>query len=252
MSSPVDNARTGRHTIEDWLELHALDRDFCFQVLDALGRDDQGFADGRLDAVSPYEALDTQAMWALAIRALGDFLPQHHEFLEDVFQRSERIEISASQASRRALTIDQGPSKYPTIMYRLNGDASDPLIIAHEFGHALQIRASEGRFVAPVLREVCAFLAEGALLACCRKHDPRRHAALLKRWQADNRKYFGKLARKLEAALSEDGAIYDYGWNYPVARFLAVRISASFPEADMWRILRGECSIRELLRSLDS
>ena len=65
---------------------------------------------------------------------------------------------------------------------------------------------------------------------------------MLKYWNKSNQRYFGNLAINLEGSLNNNEAIYEYGWNYPIARFLALRISKKFLErlgvaCFQWRLL---------------
>lgn len=251
MRGPPNRDPARQHTMADWLDLHALNRQACVHLLAAVARDAPALTRVRKTAQVRYEPLDPEATWALAISALRNFLPQQRQFVDDTFQGSEMIAIVGKRKSRRALTIDHGPAKYPTILYHFHGDASDPLVIAHEFGHALQIRASDGKFVAPVMREVCAFVAEGALLAHCREHDPPRYAAIHARWNADNRKYLNMFGAKLAAALTDRYSPYEYSWNYPVARHLAQGISRSFPPDAVWRLFQGDLSVSDLMHRLE-
>lgn len=250
MSEPVDHAQTKRHNLHDWLDLHALDQQTCRDILDAIGREVAEMPVQRKDLGERYHALDPEGCWSVAIAAMRDFLPDHCGIIDETFLGSEKIAIVRSRKSRRALTIDHGPAKYPTILYHFHGDPSDPLVVAHEFGHALQIRASGGMFLPPVMREVCAFLAEGALLSHCLDHGLIQYAALLERWQDDNRRYFGKIATKLNADLANPDAVYDYSWNYPVARLIAHRISNNFSRDSIWGVFQGGCSVRTALDRL--
>lgn len=252
MSGPSNRDPARQHTMEDWLDLHALDRQACVHLLEAVARDAPVLTRVRKTAHVRYEPLDPEGASALATLALRKLLPQQHQFVDDTFQGSEMIAIVGKRKSRRALTIDHGPAKYPTILYHFHGDASDPLVIAHEFGHALQIRASDGKFVAPVMREVCAFVAEGALLAHCKEHDPPRYAAIRTRWNADSRKYLNMFGAKLAAALTDRYAPYEYSWNYPVARYLAQGISQSFSPDAVWPLFQGDLSVSDLMHRLES
>ena len=65
-------------------------------------------------------------------------------------------------------------------------------MIAHEFAHALQIRASGGKFVAPVIREICAFIGEAALLSHILRENPTQYDHLVQAWRQANHRYFGR------------------------------------------------------------
>lgn len=104
--------------------------------------------------------------------------------------------------------------------------------------------------MSPVMREVCAFLSEGAILSYCSSENARLGEDLLKLWQKSNRRYFGTLARKLKESLKTSDAIYEYGWNYPLARFFALEISQSFSRDLMWRVFSGDYSVKRVLNQL--
>lgn len=250
MSAKLDHAPAPRYTMADWLALHLLDRQRCRLILDAAARDAPAMADDGPGPVPRYEPLDPEATWQLATAALIDFLPQHRAMIEQTARCTERIAVTGKRKSRRALTIDHGTSRYPTVLYHFHADASDPLVIAHEFGHALQIRASGATFVPPVVREICAFVAEGALLAHCRRHDQARYDAIVRRWNADNRKYLGSLAQNLSAAIGQQDAAYDYGWNYPIARYLAIQVTGTFSEASVWNLFSGDLDVEAIMERL--
>jgi hypothetical protein len=122
--------------------------------------------------------------------------------------------------------------------------------MAHEFGHALQIRASRGKFVAPIVREVCAFLGEGALLSHALHRNAAQYAPLFQAWQADNHKYFGTHRDRLQVALLRPKSPYKYSWNYPIARHLAIQITERCPRDWIWSVFEGESSVRGILREL--
>lgn len=250
MSEPVDPAQARRHSLNDWLDLHVLDQDTCRDIVDAIECEAALIPARQRRSSQLYQALDPEGCWAIAVAAMREFLPDQQDLIEDTFLRSEKIAIVRGRKSRRALTIDHGPSKYPTILYHFHGDPSDPLVVAHEFGHAVQIRASGGTFLPPVMREVCAFLAEGALLSHCRNHDVVQYAALLERWQADDRRYLGTFSGKLRADLDNPDAIYDYSWNYPLARLIAHRISRDFSRESIWGVFQGDWSVPAVLNEL--
>jgi hypothetical protein len=54
----------------------------------------------------------------------------------------------------------------------------------------------------------------------------------------------------LKESLENDDKIYEYGWNYPIARFLALRISESFSPELIWSVFRGDYSVRRVLDRL--
>lgn len=248
MSDPVRHMQSQRHTLSDWLELHELDQLTCLHVIDAIGGELESAPIHQASPHRHYQALDHDGTWSMTIAAMRAFLPAHQDSIVETFRKSEKIAVVRSHQTRRALTIDHGPSRFPTILYSFRNDASDPLVVAHEFGHALQIRASGGNFVSPILREMCAFLAEGALLSYGMEHGVPQYDAMLERWRKDNQRYFGHLAQKLRTALSKPNAAYEYGWNYPIARFIALKLSRNCPVNSLWGAFEGSWSVPSLLR----
>lgn len=250
MSVPIGHPQSRQHNLGDWLDLHGLDRQSCLDLLDEIRREFANIPAYRNNPDQQALSLDPDGVWTKIISAMCQFLPEHQNIIEETFQRSKKIAISGQGKSRKALTIDHGPDQYPTIMYKYFGEISDIIVVAHEFGHALQIKASEGKFMPPVMREACAFLAEGAILSSCSNENAPIIDDLLNHWHKSNHRYFGKLAMNLKESLENDDKIYEYGWNYPIARFLALRISESFSPELIWSVFRGDYSVRRVLDRL--
>lgn len=250
MSVPIDHPQAKQHNLGDWLDLHGLDHETCLHLLDEIRRESAKIPAYRNNPDQQSLSLDPDGVWTKITSAMCKFLPEHQNVIEETFQRSKKIAIAGQGKSRKALTIDHGPAEYPTIMYNYFGEISDLFVVAHEFGHALQIRASEGEFMPPVMREVCAFLSEGALLSSCSSENAFLAENLLKYWHRSNQRYFGNLAIKLKCSLKNNDAIYEYGWNYPIARFLALRISANFSRDLVWSVFSGDYSVKRVLNQL--
>jgi hypothetical protein len=240
-----------RHSLSDWLALHELDPVTCRRILDNIARDaaEKPATDRGPD--SGYQPSDLEVDWLRTAEAMRDFLPGHRNIVDDTFENTVKTVVDRPNRSRKALTLDNGPTAYPTILYTYYGQPPDSLIVAHEFGHAVQIRASRGKFVPPIMREVCAFLSEGALLAHALRRDETQYASLSQAWGADNYKYFGRQRDRLAADLLQPTTPYKYLWNYPIARYLAIRISVHFSRDRIWSIFEGETSVRRVLCELD-
>lgn len=251
MSAPVVQPQSKQHNLGDWLDLHGLDHQTCLHLLDEIRRESAKIPPYRSNPDQQSLSLDPDGVWTKILSAMCSFLPGHQSVIEETFERSTKIAVAARGKSRKALTIDHGAAKYPTIMYNYFGEISDLLVVAHEFGHALQIRASKGKFMPPVMREMCAFLSEGALLSACSIENALLAEDLTKSWQRSNQRYFGVLAVKLQKSLKNRDAIYEYGWNYPIARFLAIRISASFSPDLVWSVFSGGYSVKRVLNQLE-
>lgn len=115
------------------------------------------------------------------------------------------------------------------------GHLRDLLNLAHEFGHAVQLTASQGRFMPPILREVCAYLVEAALVAHlpafadASASDIGQAAKAVSLWQDDSARLAGPKTDALIQAIRAPDTPYDYGWNYPPARVLSTRILGISP-----------------------
>lgn len=239
-----------QHSLAEWLALHELDPATCRHVLDAIAR---RFADAPEEhdpAQSGYQALDRETAWLWAVAAMRDLLPEQQGTIDDTFAKTDRLVVDRPGKSRRAVTLDNGPGAYPTILFSYHGEPAEHLIMAHEFGHALQIMASRGKPMSPIMREVCAFLGEGALLSRTRRCHAAQHAGLAGAWRRDSRRYFGVVSERLRAALAMPSAPYVYSWNYPMARYLAILIAEQRPCEGIWRVFAGQAALRDVLQEL--
>ena len=238
-----------RHCLSDWLTLHEFDPRTCRQVLDAFPDPSaESFVRETLEAEWP--PLDLEVAWQTTCKALCAFLPRHQGIIEDTFQRTAKIIVDRTDGSRKAITLDNGPEEYPTIVYSYRGDPADCLVLAHEFAHAVQIRASRGKFVSPILRETCAFLGEGALLSHATRGGSQQIAGLVAAWQSANTRYLGAQKARLRAALMRPHTPYKYSWNYPIARHLAILMSERCSAEVIWCLFEGQLTVSEILQTL--
>ena len=178
------------------------------------------------------------------------FFPSQQGVIEETFENISKIVSNNNDRDGRALTLDHGDLIYPTIIYKYSGSVSDTMVIAHEFGHALQIVLSKGRFVSPIVREVCAFSGEAILLKWLQDTDKARHNKFAQVWRSDSRKYFVSDGHVLKLALNDPDASYKYGWNYPIARYLAEHISREFTQERLWMVFQGNLSVRQIIHDL--
>jgi hypothetical protein len=240
-----------RHKLSDWLALHELDLPLCRRILAAGARELDSMSVEPAPPASQDHLLDPDLAWLNAVDAMRRFFPAQRGFIDDTFENTPRVLVDDGKRSQRALTLDNGPAAYPTIMYRFRGKPSDRIVIAHEFGHALQLRASKGKFVTPIMREVCAFVGEMALLAHCRDTDAVQHDRLLHVWRDHSRKYFETDGGELELALRNQDAPYSYCWNYPIARYIATSIVEPGARDHLWATFEGKLSVGQALAVLD-
>ena len=241
--------RTREHHLADWLDLHDLSPITCRRILDAAS--DLALAPPDNDpSASVDDMIDLDSAWQGVVESMRQFFPEQVNVIDSTWERTARILVTRPGTSRRALTIDNGSTSYPTIVHSFTGQPSDWLVLAHEFAHALQIRASEGRFVSPIMREVCAFVGEWALLSAAMSTDAARYSALSRIWHSESQLYFGPRRRRLISALLRPETPYSYSWNYPIARFLSIRVQARYPRKRVWEIFEGQVSVDTLVWEL--
>ncbi len=224
-----------RHTLQDWLELHGLTARQCSEILSRAKDHVIGDAPPVSRGVSAAEA------WRIAAEALDAAFPG----------MAAQVATTRDSAVLRLDTSGIPPLTVPlragsTIMMHYRGRIRDLLTLAHEFGHALQITATGGKFVAPLTREICGFLAELALLTWLRDERSALHEGALAAWRADNASYLGRHAAALDTALRDPGSPYVYGWNYPIARVLASECSSQVPARTQWAVYEDRISVAGL------
>ena len=109
----------------------------------------------------------------------------------------------------------------PSVRLVWNSDPESLMTLAHEMGHAIQMRLCNYEFMPPMVREVCAFMGELAVIEAATQQSQNLHQALQKLWNAHNRVYLGAQLGELEQALHQRDAPYDYRQNYPFARIVS-------------------------------
>ncbi len=207
--------------LSDWLALHGLSAATCLALLDAaLPQTDTAVSDRGPPPVDLLSSLSASDAWAKVSEAVASILP-------DVAPRVlQQCGTCFDPPQGRSFTLHDGGNGVPLVACVWSGRPHDLLTMAHEFGHAAQIMASPpGMAMTPVMRETCAFLAEAALVSHLQAGPAKDLAAVLQSlWQAETLRLLGRSARTLRQALSHPDAAYDYGWNYPIARRLALRL----------------------------
>ena len=239
-----------RHSLSDWLALHELDPVSCDRILDAVAQEAASAPAAHEGAASASYTLDPETAWQRAGDAMRAYFSAQQSIIDHTFENTGKVIVDRPGKSRRALTLDNGPDAYPTVLYSYDGGPSDSLVIAHEFGHALQIRASRGKFVPPIIRETCAFIGEMTLLSHALHNDPAQYRDLSQAWRKSNKKYLVTDKDRLQSALLRPETPYSYSWNYPVARYLAIKISQHCSRDRTWAIFQGDLSVPGVLREL--
>lgn len=247
MNNLSSGPRNKRHTLSDWLTLHKLDPATCRELLDSMTWEGLNEPVTNCSLQSVYQAVELGAAWSATVEAMTEFLPEQKSTIDDTFVNTP---IVVDNRSHRAFTLDKGPKAYPTIVLSYRDQPRDFLVVAHEFAHALQIRASRGKNVPPMIREICAFLGESALLSYTLRAQTTHHVHLAQAWRKANQRYFGAQRDRLREALLNTDAPYEYSWNYPIARFLAIQIFDRGSQEWIWGAFEGGASVNEVLQQL--
>ena len=241
-----------RHDISDWLALHELDPSICRQILHAAARQVGRLQADQEEPVPDRHEFDADLAWLSAADAMTAFFPAQRGIIDETRNKTLKVQADRHDGPRRALTLDHGPGTHPTVVYTHSGMTSDLLLLGHEFAHALQIVASGGRFVTPIVREVCAFVGEIALLSHSQATGEAQFAELRRRYRKDDHKYLRLDGKDLDLALSSSRAPYRYSWNYPIARYLSTAIYDRCPPERIWLLFEGRMTVRQVIQELDA
>ena len=239
-----------KHTLGDWLNLHELTDSECRQLLDLaavrlqFGEQDESIPD------RPCAHLEGDQAWALAAEAMSNCFPAFRPFIDATKTKARVHFFTDARVAKKAFTLDDGGSGYPHVFCRYNGSASDLLVVQHEFGHAVQIMASGGSFLPPIMREVCAFISELSLVVLLCKRDLELGNLIKIEWRrqaaASHKKHGSTLAR----ALGDLANPYTYSWNYPIARLVALESFARLSSEQLWRLFAGKATVRKVVQML--
>lgn len=215
--------------MRDWLRLHDLDAVTCARLLQRpVTRPPapecvQPSVPSRVSGAS-----GPAALWELVAQALAGQLPALAGRIEETATRS-MVNFAPDPARHpRPFTLYLDARALVYVSCPLpGGGGGDVLLMAHEFGHALQLHCVPGAAVPPVMRETCAFLAEDLVIAGLRDLAPdlaqSAHAELMRQ----SRRSLGPMRDRLVACLSRPDKPYAYDWNYPPARVFAHHLSAA-------------------------
>jgi len=225
-ATPRPDGRTDE-TMTGWLSCNRLDPARCNALLDRIDRPPAlPHASSAHHGTLPADA-DTALH--LAAAAFGAAFPDLASMAADTCGAAAWHLIPAPEKPEPAFTLDRGPAMPPLVSLHCRGRAADLLALAHEFGHAVQIMATNRAVTGPMpplARELCAFLSELALIEWLEAQgDPAMHQ-VISAHLADDAIYFGRDAAVLHEALGDPGRPYDHRWNYPPARWLAPRMFA--------------------------
>ncbi len=209
------------HGPSEWLSLNDLTRGAVLRLLARI-------APPPVPETGPghrHNGLSAEAAWALCAHAMRRAFPGLAEEVNRTEAQTPKCVQPRADKHPKAFTYNLGHDRLPFVSLHYRDRPRDLLVMAHEFGHALQIVASAplrtGQ-MPPIARECCAFLAELALIRHCSAARPALSAA----HAADTAEYFGVDRLRLQHALQGARTPYRYDWNYPLARRRAADLMA--------------------------
>ncbi|MFC5586089.1 hypothetical protein ACFPOD_13305 [Nitratireductor kimnyeongensis] len=183
----------------------------------------------------------------MAAQALAAVLPELSSAIRTVRLRVPKNFEVQTGGEGRAFTYDRGRKGLPFVNCPYRETASDLLTVVHEFSHALQIVASGRSTMPPVARELCAFLGERLFLSWLRENQPSLLPLIESAWVSHNSNYFGNDLRSLVSAQECGSEVYDYGWNYPIARLLAQAILQEWTDKKIASLFKSGAKAPSLL-----
>lgn len=231
--------------MQDWLQLHGLTAQDCARLVSV----DLPIGKAAASA-APASWPDGPGLWSLAAAALSAQLP---EMSEDIARTATQTVVNFAPDPARhprpfAVYVAEKGKVYASCP--LSGSARDVILVAHEFGHALQLHLVADKGVPPILRETCAVLAEELLLEALPDLAPEHAGSVGVRLTAFRTRDLGPMRGDLLKALRDPSAIYKYDWNYPPARSLALGLCRHRGTGAVAALFRGEVTLGNLRKIL--
>ncbi|GAB5437584.1 hypothetical protein [Falsiruegeria mediterranea] len=225
----------------DWLELHGLTTDGCVKLL---ADHDPGPA---IRAMQPTAISFTgPELWDMIARVLSADLPELAPAIEKV-RTTTVTEFAPDKAKYpRPFTIHDIGGGRIYVSCPCDGTTADILRLAHEYGHAIQITASKTHSMSPVLREVCAYVCESLIAQSAAWKTRHLTRPLMDLIRSSIYRDLGPLSAKLKESLADNDAQYDYDWNYPIARRLALNLLATRQQNTLAALFLGEVPLSAL------
>ena len=180
-------------------------------------------------AIKAINNLDSRAAWSMARVALKNMCPEIELESSIAHDQAETHLTPCERKYPEPFTVDLGKACPPFVSTHFDGSVNGLVLIAHEFGHAVQIVATSRHSgkstsrVPPAAREVCALLSEIAMLRHLnvgyRIRQPHTNG-FRGRWC----QYLGTSMRALIFASKRPDTPYDASWDYALAATWAISL----------------------------
>ncbi|KZL17210.1 RTX toxin acyltransferase family protein [Pseudovibrio axinellae] len=220
-----------KHTTLDWLDLHELTSEEALKYCDLISVKYQpgtSISDIRDNTDGLIFDLD-QSLEYLILPSINDLLHTPHDFIDAL----SRVKVIRYKPGEIKLPYTEwcAETNIPIVHLIWSGKPQDLVCLAHEMAHAAQMMLSRGKFMPPVAREVCAFLAELALIQFVKEQSNTLYQKLCAVWHHENQRYLGSNVAQLAADLRAGLSLYTYWHNYPLARVAAIHLfGTTLPE----------------------
>jgi len=259
-----------QYRLSDWLALHCLDRSKCKQILqlacdppaDSKGprgtlrsearygerSDEQDVQVEQTSAAVAVSMVSGEA-WSLVAHSLSLCYPLHRSLIQRVKENTTTEFQPDTSRYPLAFTLKRDSDRYPYVSCSYQGRVADLIAIGHEFGHAVQIVASDGAFIPPVMRELCAYLGELSLVDHLKDEHPVLHSLVMTARAAQIDRFRRDKVLNRSVIDRSDGK-YDYRWNYLLAHALSTQSYKSLSSDFLWRCFLGQVSANVLLDAI--
>ena len=180
-------------------------------------------------AIKAINNLDSRAAWSMARIALKNMCPEIELEASIAHDQAETHLTPCERKHPEPFTVDLGKACPPFVSAHFDGSVNGLVLIAHEFGHAVQIVATSRHSgkstsrVPPAAREVCALLSEIAMLKYLNL-DYRTRQPHTDGFQVRWRQYLGTSMRALIFASKQPDTPYDASWDYALAAAWAISL----------------------------
>lgn len=223
--------------MDDWCNLHRITSNQCFGWLSQINTPEGS----NLPTAST--DLNAAEVWQLCTDAMVAAQPSNEA---EIRVSAANAELNTSPDITKfptAYTLHDNGKGRPYVSIPYKGSARDILTLAHEFGHVIQISNTNAPFTPPVLREVSAFMSEGWLIDFLGGFDAKLRDQILAPWKRSISADFGIRRAVFLTACKTPQAPYDYAWNYPLARRLALATTDTMEPNMKWQLFNGSLDV---------